>query len=102
MPEHDRPGWVRFDTRVLENLGVVGWSPTPDELARSPIMDHWIVVIVGPEDRPSLAGLVTGHPTLPDGKCVTSNLLAADIIGGWVRTRNRFYRLGRHNREAVQ
>ena len=31
-------------------------------------------------------------------RVVTSELLVLDIVGGWCRTRNRFYRLGDHVR----
>jgi hypothetical protein len=42
----------------------------------------------------ALAGLVVGHPTLPNKLVVTSEVFAIDEQRGWARTFSRFYRLG--------
>lgn len=54
------------------------------------------MTIVPRDKRPSLFGTVMGHPIIEDGRNVcTSELVALDRESGWVRTRSRYYRLGR-------
>lgn len=68
-------------------------NPTPETLADAPVLRNWLAAI-GFAGVPCLAGTVTGHPTLDDGKCIfTSALVALDPDGAWARSRSRWYRL---------
>ncbi len=62
-----------------------------------PLITHWAVQLLVPDRTQSavLIGIVQGHPRLPDGPVVTSNLEWVDLDKGWAATRNRLYRLGK-------
>ena len=49
-----------------------------------------------------LIGVVSGHPSIADGWCTTSVVLAADEAAGWARTVSRYYRLGPRLGETLQ
>lgn len=51
---------------------------------------------------PYLIGKVSGHPRTADGWCATSVILAIDVRAGWVRTINRYYRLGPSLGQSLQ
>ena len=83
---------------VLEGLRAAariheGYPPSEAELDAAPVMTFWrFKPAVGGLLR--LAGLVVGHPKLPDGTCLTSAVLAIDPHMNWARTVSRLYRLG--------
>ena len=69
-----------------------GAAPTPAELAAAPLLFDWGVTVLR---FPALAGSVIGHPRLGDRPHVrTTAVFAAAGNMAWVRTQNRFYRLG--------
>lgn len=71
-----------------------------DDLEGAPLIDDWVVA---GDAEPCLIGRVTGHPTIRDGRLIsTSLLLAISVQEGWARTLSRFYRLGRsrHDRHV--
>lgn len=80
--------------RLLADLKRIrdGAAPNADDLTSAPIIDHYVL---GARPVPCLGGHVTGHPRLGDQASVTSEVwvFAPDL--GWVRTRSRFYLLGR-------
>ncbi|MDE3747825.1 DUF6634 family protein [Methylobacterium komagatae] len=68
-----------------------GAKPTADDLADVPRLEDW---------RPAtrevriLTGRVYGHPSIPDGRRITtSDLYASDMLT-WARTTSRYYALG--------
>lgn len=68
-------------------------DPTPEALAEAPVLHNWLAAIDF-AGVPCLAGTVTGHPKLDDGKRIfTSVLVALDPGGEWARSRSRWYRL---------
>lgn len=68
-------------------------DPTPEALADAPVLRDWLAAIDF-AGVPCLAGTVTGHPRLGDGKRIfTSVLIALDPGGKWARSRSRWYRL---------
>lgn len=70
-----------------------GLSPTPQELAAAPRLEHWAQAVDGP--LPVLQGAVSGHPHLADGQWITTSpllWLADDETAA--RTVSRYYRLG--------
>lgn len=68
-------------------------DPTPAVLADAPVLRDWLAAIDF-AGVPCLAGTVTGHPRLGDGKRIfTSVLVALDPGGEWARSRSRWYRL---------
>ena len=68
-----------------------GVRPTAEDLVDAPLLDDWRVVT---KEVVALAGRVSGHPSVPDGrKVVTSEYHATGET--WVRTMSRYYRLGR-------
>lgn len=66
-----------------------GHLPIEADLAEAPLLDNWR------PHGPCLAGMVTGHPIISDGPCVTSLVLVVAADLSWARTLNRYYRLGR-------
>jgi len=68
-----------------------GTVPTPERLADAPTLHAWRLVS---RPVPCLAGRGRGHPRLPPGPVVTTDLWAIDPNAGWARTLSRFYRLG--------
>ena len=69
-----------------------GASPTADVLDDAPVTDGWSF---GRRAAPVITGHTVGHPRLPDGPVVTSEVIALDLDAGWARTLSRFYVLGR-------
>lgn len=68
-------------------------DPTPEILADAPVLRDWLAALDF-AGVPCLAGTVTGHPRLDDGKRIfTSVLVALDPGGEWARSRSRWYRL---------
>ena len=68
-------------------------DPTPEALANAPVLSKWLAAI-DCAGVPCLAGTVTGHPKLDDGKRIFSSVLVAlDPGGAWARSRSRWYRL---------
>jgi hypothetical protein len=64
--------------------------PTAEQLAGAPVLHAWQIIT-----RPvaCLAGMGLGHPRLPPGPVVTTDLWAIDPTAGWARTLSRRYRL---------
>ena len=79
---------LREAARIAE-----GFVPGEAELAGAPVLSHWAVQ-AQPGGTVRLIGVVSGHPSIRDGWCTTSVVLAADINAGWARTVSRYYRLG--------
>jgi hypothetical protein len=78
------------DLRRLQD----GFVPTDADLAGVPLLEAWSWVL----DRGHLCamGIVSQHPFIEDGhRCVTSAVMVVAENDAWVRTVNRFYRLGR-------
>ncbi|NIA71255.1 hypothetical protein HBA54_21885 [Pelagibius litoralis] len=90
------------DPKILERLRDAtaaltrlerGEEPSPEELKAAPKLDWWYLT----EHHGALAlgGVVTGHPTLPEGAHIyTSCLLWVAEDQRAARTLSRFYRLG--------
>lgn len=70
-----------------------GHVPDAAELAAAPLLTDYIVEPCAGGIR--LYGVVSGHPTIEDGWCTTSPVIAADEAQMWCRTVSRYYRLGR-------
>ncbi|SFV31775.1 hypothetical protein SAMN05216456_1454 [Devosia crocina] len=70
-----------------------GELPTEADLANAPTLTLWTYEPLSGEFY-RLAGIVAGHPRLPDGSCFTSAVLAIDPCLKWARTVSRFYKLG--------
>lgn len=78
-----------------------GWEPGPDELASAPLLDDYVCMSDG--ENVFFVGHVIGHPSVPDGPCTTSLVVAADRhTRAWIRTVNRWYKLGRQRGEVMQ
>lgn len=70
-----------------------GYVPTKADLTDAPILSDWMIEpLRGGLYR--LVGTVSDHPSIRDGWCTTSPVLAIDPLGAWVRTVSRYYRLG--------
>lgn len=80
-----------------------GQQPSRDELVAAPLLQDWFAVSLqvrtgeGPVSGAlALAGQVTGHPHVPDGRVAqTSVIVWLDRKKEWARTWNRIYRLGK-------
>lgn len=75
-----------------QDLLASGWTPSPADLPDAPLISQWEETTYPGSDKPSLKGLVTGHPRLGSTYAWTSPIVARG--DGWVRTEGRFYRLG--------
>ena len=86
---------IAADLAKLNAIGPGRWQPTPAELAAAPSIDRYWVGTCG-HGEILLFGTIMGHPTVRNGLSLTSTLIATDTMAGWVRTRNRYYRIGDH------
>jgi hypothetical protein len=69
-----------------------GAKPDPEDLADAPRLEEWRTAT---REVRILAGRVYGHPSIPDGRRITtSDLYAIDRTRTWARTMSRYYRLG--------
>lgn len=78
-----------------------GFVPGETELANAPLLSSWVVEAQF-GGAAHLIGMVSGHPSVPDGWCTTSVVLAVDVDAGWTRTLSRYYRLGPKLGEAMK
>lgn len=71
-----------------------GASPEVLANGQAPILDRWAFAL---RPEPCLAGLSTGHPTLPgqNRKIATSGIWLMSEDRTWARTLSRWYQLGR-------
>lgn len=76
---------------------LAGLPPTEKLLSSAPLLERWEAV---PYEAISLAGWVTGHPTIRTGPLVSSQVFMLDPYRRWARTLSRFYRLGSRKGEA--
>ncbi|MDX3808730.1 DUF6634 family protein [Bosea thiooxidans] len=91
-PEVDRLGHLLNDLERIQ----AERHPTETDLSKAPTLENWCIA----ERRTiALAGVVTGHPTIPNGRTVcTSDLWIVAPSLGYARTLNRLYALGsRHH-----
>lgn len=91
-PETERLRSLLVDLARIQ----AGHHPREIDLSKAPTIDHWCVA----ERRViALAGVVTDHPTIPNGRSVcTSDLWFVAPSLGYARTLNRLYALGgRHH-----
>jgi hypothetical protein len=72
---------------------VAGIEPTDIDLTAAPLIDNWYPI--HRRGVMQIFGRVVGHPRHSDGYLTTSQVLRMAEDGSWVRTRSRFYRLGR-------
>jgi len=74
----------------IERL-VADGSPSAADLSSAPVLDHWRPA---PRILTCLAGMVTGHPIVRDGRMMlTSQLFAIDEEARWARSWSRLYSL---------
>lgn len=94
--------------RAVESY-LKGTEPSPAELARAPLLEHWhsTFMCFASERGPLrlivvLVGRVTGHPRVGDARRIrTSQLIWLDRHRKWARTWNRVYRLGERGSEPI-
>jgi uncharacterized protein DUF6634 len=94
LPEHvgtSLPERLRSLAGDLERIRL-GTGPRPDECTHAPLITDWRTVLSPLGLR--LMGSVKDHPILGNCTAMTSQVWAADVDGQWIRTLNRFYRLG--------
>lgn len=91
-PDVDRLRHLVGDLKHIQ----AGKHPGEAELSRAPTIENWCIA----ERRViALAGIVTGHPTIPNGRSVcTSDLWIIAPSLGYARTLNRLYALGSRHR----
>ncbi|MBM6579420.1 hypothetical protein ILT44_04425 [Microvirga sp. BT689] len=75
------------------DLFVARIEPTDIDLMAAPVLDDWRVM--HRRGVPCAFGRVTDHPQHGTGHLTTSEVLRIADDESWLRTRNRFYRLGR-------
>jgi hypothetical protein len=72
---------------------VASIEPTDIDLAFAPLLDDWY-----PINRygvTQIFGKVFGHPRHGDGYLTTSEVLRIADDGAWIRTRSRYYKMGK-------
>jgi hypothetical protein len=89
--EHDLSARLRSLAADLDEIRR-GAGPCADVLADAPLIVEWYATLTPLGLR--LAGFVAGHPLLGNRPALTSQLWVVDPAGKWVRTLNRFYKLG--------
>jgi hypothetical protein len=90
---HHLVGHLRRLADDLERI-TNGAGPDASDLAHAPVLSAWTPVVVPAMER-ALAGTVHGHPLIANGhRTVTSHLVAVNPGLAWIRTWNRYYRLG--------
>lgn len=89
--EHDLPARLRSLAADLDEIRR-GAAPSADVLADAPLIVEWHATLTPLGLR--LAGFVAGHPLLGNRPAMTSQVWVVDFAGKWVRTLNRFYKLG--------
>jgi hypothetical protein len=90
---------VRLDVLRRDLAAILaGAGPTENDLARAPLLDGWSL---SARSSPCLTGVVLGHPRLPQGPIVTSELWALSHDRHWARTRSRWYCLGEPRDDAA-
>jgi len=76
------------DLRLIDELK----APRLTDYVNAPILEDWTIHY---RMEPALVGMVTGHPSQPNGPTVTSGLFFLDETIGVARTLSRWYRLGK-------
>jgi hypothetical protein len=89
--ERDLPARLRSLAGDLEEIRR-GDDPCADVLADAPLIVDWHATLTPLGLR--LTGFVAGHPLLGNRPAMTSQVWVADAAGRWIRTLNRFYKLG--------
>lgn len=78
---------------MLEILNEAEHGPTPEQIENAPFLDRWWIADF--HSRLRAQGDLSGHPDLPSAFVSTSPLVGFDAEAGWLRSRSRFYRLGK-------
>jgi hypothetical protein len=89
--EHDLSARLRSLAADLDEIRR-GAAPGADVLADSPLIVEWHAALTPLGLR--LVGFVAGHPLVGNRPAMTSQVWVVDPAGKWVRTLNRFYKLG--------
>jgi hypothetical protein len=87
LSEADRLERLARDLRSIAG----GSSPTPADLDAAPVIDHWYW---GNRSLKTMVGTLQGHPRVPDGPVMTTEVWTVDLQAKWARTLSRFYVLG--------
>ena len=83
---------LRADLALIEE----GWVPSPEDLARCPLLDDWEITEIKGEPLWRLQGRAYGCSGFTAGlELVTMQVLAVDHCFTWARDRAYLYRLGR-------
>lgn len=68
-------------------------KPSDEVLAAAPFLNLWWIRRAGAFYR--ACGMLSGHPSIEDPYVTTSPIMGLNADEGWMRTRSRFYRLGK-------
>lgn len=68
-------------------------APSPEVLEHAPALAGWW--IARGRNHLHARGSVIGHPTITDPFVTTSPVVGFNLDEGWMRTRSRYYRLGK-------
>ncbi|MFX0547338.1 DUF6634 family protein [Roseovarius sp. S1116L3] len=72
----------------------LAWNgPTASDLARAPVLSHWLVILEPRMIGLALMGSAPDHPTCVGELIATSRLCGICKDGTWARTASRWYRL---------
>lgn len=84
---------------IIAALREAGRGPQLGDLDNAPYLSEWWLVYE-PTKLIKAKGNLSGHPTIDDPFVTTSPVLGFDLKRSWMRTRNRWYRLGQVARDA--
>ncbi len=94
--------WLMFKVRQTQDvmhrmrkrsLRLAWDGPSANDLARAPVLSHWLAVMEPRMIGLALMGSAPNHPICVDDLIVTSRLCGICQEGTWARTISRWYRL---------
>lgn len=87
LHEADRLESLARDLRRMAE----GHGPSSEELAAAPVVQDWRWA---ERTLTCVTGQVAGHPRLPDGPLLSTEVWVSDVTSRWIRTLGRWYVLG--------
>lgn len=85
---------MTFNKKMSDAAAAVLAGPSPDEIAKSPLLRNWSFTILW-NGSLALAGVVRDSPDFADNETIVTSLLVhLDTARGIARTWSRWYRLG--------
>ena len=83
---------ARLESLAIDQRRIAtGAAPQPSHLISAPVLTRWRRTN---RPTPCLVGIGNGHPNIPDGPFMPTDLWAMDPAAGWGQTLGRYNILG--------